>query len=111
MRPVTKLDWRMISGLALPLLVSAGCSSGPPLPDHTVDRQPLYDNNARVTVRVPSDISRAECEVLIDEYRSIAGPTGQVAVRKPSAKLEGQVLPWCVENQDKPGIFYNDDFF
>jgi hypothetical protein len=60
---------------------------------------------------VRTDISRADCEALIDEYRSIAGPTGQVAVRKPSPKLEGQVLPWCVENKDEQGIFYNDDFF
>lgn len=86
---MTKLDCQVLAGLTLPLLVSAGCSSGPPLPEHTVDRQPLYDNNARVTVRVRADISRAECEALIDKYRSIAGPTGQVAVRKPSAKLEG----------------------
>jgi len=93
------------------MLVASGCSSGPPLPDHTVDRQPLYDNNARVTVRVRNDISRAECERLIDEYRSIAGPTGQVAVRKPSAKLEGQILPWCVDNQDGRGITFNTDWF
>lgn len=42
--------------------------------------------------------------------RSIAGPTGQVAVRKPSAKLGGQVLPWCVENQHEPGVFFNTDW-
>jgi hypothetical protein len=54
---MTKLNWQVLAGLALPLLVSAGCSSGPPLPDHTVDRQPLYDNNARVTVRVRTDIN------------------------------------------------------
>lgn len=95
---MTKLDWRVLAVLAFPLLASAGCSSGPPLPDHSVDREPLYDNNARITVRVRTDINRAECEALIDEYRSIAGPTGQVAVRKPSAKLEGRLLPWCVEN-------------
>ena len=108
---MTKLNWQVLAGLALPLLVSAGCSSGPPLPDHSVDREPLYDNNARVTVRVRGDISRAECEALIDEYRSIAGPTGQVAVRKPSPKLEDRMLPWCVENKDEPGIFYNDHSF
>lgn len=108
---MTKLDWQVLAGLAFPMLFTAGCNSGPPLPDHTVDRQPLYDNNARVTVRVHTNISQAECEALIEEYRSIAGPTGQVAVRKPSAKLEGQVLPWCVENQDGRGITFNTDFF
>lgn len=106
-----KPTWRLLAGLALPMLLCAGCSSGPPLPEHTVDREALYDNNARVTVRVSTDISQAECEALIDEYRSIAGPTGQVAVRKPSAKLEGQVVPWCVENLDEPGIFYHDYSF
>lgn len=102
---------RTFGAYVMALLLISACSSGPPLPDHTVTREPLYDNNARVTVKVRSDISRAECEALIDEYRSIAGPTGQVAVRKPSSKLEGRMLAWCVENQDEPGVFFNDHFF
>jgi len=102
---------RTFGACVMALLLISACSSGPPLPDHTVDRQPLYDNNARVTVKVRSDISPVECEALIDEYRSIAGPTGQVAVRKPSPKLEGRLLPWCVENQDEPGVRYQTDLF
>lgn len=108
---MTKLLSQLLGGLTLPLLVASGCSSDPPLPEHTVDRQPLYENNARVTVRVHTEIKRAECEALIDEYRSIAGPTGQVAVRKPSAKLQDQVVPWCVDNQDGRGVFFNNAFF
>gem|GEM_PF-6153312 len=106
-----KVPPQLAALLVLTVPFISNCSSVPPLPDHSVDRQPLYDNNARVTVRVRTDISRDECEALIDEYRTIAGPTGQVAVRKPSAKLEGQVLPWCVENQDEPGVRYNTDLF
>lgn len=111
LRHMTKAMRRSLVGSTLLVLVLSGCSSGPPLPEHTVDREALYENNAQVFVQVTTDISQTECEALIDEYRSIAGPNGQVAVRKPSPELKGQVVPWCVDNQDGAGVFLNDALF
>ncbi|WP_350138203.1 hypothetical protein [Parasphingopyxis sp.] len=52
-----------------------------------------------------------ECEALIDTYRSRAGTDGQVSMRMPSAKLGGQILPWCVNNLDHTDITYDHSLF
>ena len=56
------------------------------------------------------DLTKDECRALIRLYRPQAAPDGQVSVRKPSKKLGGQMLPWCVENLRGDGITFNDMF-
>lgn len=54
-----------------------------------------------------SELTRAECEILINQYINVAGPEGQVSVRKPDP--QNIMTPWCVENFDGKGIFFTDD--
>lgn len=63
----------------------------------------------RVEVHVRSErLTKAECRALIDKYRTLGAPDGQVSVRKPSKLLDGQIFPWCVENFDGRGVVFND---
>jgi len=90
----------------------AACGEAPELPEHTVEETSLAPRQGqRVQVNVSADISRAECEQLINRYRSDGAPDGQVGVNKPSAKLGGSLAPWCIENFEGDGITFNDSLF
>lgn len=90
----------------------SACSEAPKLPEHAVEKTSLAPRQGqRVQVNVGADISRAECEELINNYRSDGAPDGQVGVHKPSSKLGGRLLPWCVENFEGDGITFNDSLF
>ncbi len=94
------------------LALCACGSGGPPLPQHSVSTDSLEPRaGERVQIDVTKDISKEQCEALLDRYREKAEPGGQVSVRKPSDKLGGQSLPWCVDNLEGEGVTYNDMFF
>lgn len=56
-------------------------------------------------------LSERDCINLVEEYREKASSGGQVAVHKPSLKLDGTMNPWCVDNMDGRGIFFNSALF
>ncbi len=84
------------------------------LPKHLVaENTPLAPKDGRrIEIRVDNaDLSKAECKSLIQAYTKKAGSEGQVSVHKPSPKWQNETLPWCVDNMDGKGVFFNDDFF
>ncbi len=102
-----------IGVILLFVLLFAGCGR-PDLPAHRVadDSSLAPKKGRRIHLQVDNpDISKDECIALINAYKKKAGPDGQVAVQKPSKVLGGAMAPWCVENFDGRGIFFNDNMF
>lgn len=94
--------------LLLTILAIAGCSPDPALPEHSALMSSLEPKSGnRVEIRVNTDISEADCINLIKHYRPKGSPDGQVSVHKPSKVLKGRLAPWCVDNFDGTGIFFN----
>jgi len=84
------------------------------LPKHTIIENTSLapKDGRRIIIRVyDANLTKDQCRDLINKYRINAGSEGQVTVNKPSAKLMGEILPWCVDNMDGKGIFFNDDLF
>lgn len=86
----------------------------PPLPTHRVasntDLRPKLGRRIAIHVRNP-DLTREECRTLVAAYRSEAAPDGQVTVHKPHRAMDNDVMPWCVENFDDRGVWFNDILF
>ena len=84
------------------------------LPPHKIadntSLAPMDGRRIHVHVDDPN-LSKEECKSLINEYRKRAGREGQVAVHKPSAMLKDTMNPWCVDNMDGKGVFFNDNLF
>jgi len=94
-------------------------SSPENLPPHTVaSRVSLGSNRERIQVNsLNPQLSKGDCEKLADNYKPQGG---QVSVHKPSLKFkklfpqatEQEIMkPFCVNNLDGTGIFFNDYFF
>ncbi|EKF17859.1 hypothetical protein [Nitratireductor pacificus] len=101
-------------GVGLLGLILLACSEAQEnkLPEHTVDVSSLAPKTGkRIQISVSAKIARSQCSDLIEHYRSEGKPDGQISVHMPSAKLGGQVLPWCLENFDGGGVQFNDYFF
>jgi hypothetical protein len=82
------------------------------LPLHQVVTSSLGSKGNRIQINVADvNLSQTQCQLLIDKYTSQALPNGQVSVHKPSLSLQGELLPWCVNNLDGKGTFFNDYFF
>ena len=82
------------------------------LPQHEVasNEALLPKDGRRVVIHANSNlITKEECASLIDAYREQAAPDGQVSVRK--SDKDGNMQPWCVENVDGRGVFFNDYYF
>ena len=85
------------------------------MPQHEVaSNEPLLPKDGhRVVIHANSNlITKEECASLIDAYRELAAPDGQVSVRK--SDKDGNMQPWCVENvdgRDGRGVFFNDYYF
>ena len=106
-----KLHLRVLlsAGASLCVFLASGC--GQRLPDHKVETNPLaMHSGMRVQITVNQEITKDQCIALIERYRSRGSPDGQVSVRKPSVKLDGAPSPWCVDNFDGRGVFFNDDY-
>lgn len=89
------------------------------LPPHTVaSRVSLGSNGARIQINsLDPQLSKGDCEKLANNYKPQAG---QVSVHKPSLKFkklfpkatEDQLIqPFCVNNLDGKGVFFNDGNF
>jgi hypothetical protein len=102
-----------------PAINSPSTSSPEKLPPHTVaSRVSLGSNRERIQVNsLNPQLSKGDCEKLADNYKPQAG---QVSVHKPSLKFkklspkatEQEIMqPFCVNNLDGTGIFFNDYFF
>jgi len=103
-----KKIWAALSISGLTLLIGCGAS----LPDHTVEKSSLGGNATRVQVNTnDAALSKEDCEKLITEYRDDAGEGGQVSVHKPSAALQNTLQPFCVDNMEGEGTFFNEFFF
>lgn len=99
-----------------------GCGSQPAaiaptpinLPAHTIKEAVLAPGSNRVEI-ASSDpqLSRSDCEALVNNYLDRAGKAGQVSVQKPNPKppWNGKMLPFCVNNLDGKGTSFNDSFF
>jgi len=84
------------------------------LPEHTIIENTSLapKDGSRISIQVDDEnLTKEQCRNIINKYRVNAGPEGQVAVNKPSAKLMGEIVPWCVDNMDGKGIFFNDHLF
>lgn len=88
------------------------------LPKHTIQESSLGAKGLRIQINVhDSFLPKADCENLINYYKSRAEPSGQVSIRGPSAKLQ-KLFPddpkskepqvWAYDNLDGTGIHYND---
>lgn len=103
------------------VIVLAACGSSPradttptprpaALPQHIIASDGKTFNGRRIEIRVANaDLTKDECKALIAAYRERAKPEGQVSVRKPAP--DGSLQPWCVDNLDERGVFFNDAFF
>jgi hypothetical protein len=89
------------------------------LPPHNVaSRVSLGGNRERIQINTADPkLSNVDCEKLANHYKPQAG---QVSVHKPSLKLkklyptatEKEIMqPFCVNNLDEKGTFFNDYFF
>ena len=107
------------SSTSSPSNPNTSTSNQPPLPPHTVEsRDSLGSNGERIQINsLDPQLSKGDCEKLADNYKPQAG---QVSVHKPSLKFkklfpkateEEITQPFCVNNLDGKGIFFNDHFF
>jgi hypothetical protein len=82
-------------------------------PHHVASNTSLAPKEGRrIEIHVrDAHLTPAQCKTLIAHYRSQAAPGGQVSVHKPSTWLDGTLQPWCVENFDGHGVFFNDELF
>lgn len=66
----------------------------------------------RIEIHVQdAGLTKEQCKLLIAHYHYLAVPDGQVSVQKPSIIFGGKLAPWCVDNIDSKGTFFNDDLF
>lgn len=82
------------------------------MPAHTVvsDTSLAPKDGRRVEVHSTNpELTKPECSMLINHYRSTAGAEGQVSAHKPSP--QSNMTPWCVENLDGKGVLFNDNLF
>jgi len=89
-------------------------AGGTEMPIHTIAENDSLapKNGRRIEIHVNNtNLTKDECRALINTYRKKAGPEGQVGVHKPSPMNENRMFPWCVDNMDEKGIFFQDYFF
>jgi len=98
-----------VGPLSLLALLSA---CGANLPEHEVASNTsianaLVKDRRRIEIHVSNrSLTKDECRALIDAYRAQAGTDGQVSVHKPDRR--GGMGPWCVDNKDGRGVFFNN---
>lgn len=82
------------------------------LPPHRLREQEIFDGK-RLQIDTDQDISRDECSALAAQYLDAAGIDGQVVVQKPNPKSpwNGKNAPYCANNLDAVGTFFNDEYF
>ncbi|WP_019498393.1 hypothetical protein [Pseudanabaena sp. PCC 6802] len=81
------------------------------LPPHQVIPSSLGSKGNRIQINVAdANLTQTQCQLLVDAYINRALPNGQVSVHKPSSSFQGKLLPWCVNNLDGKGTFFNNDF-
>ena len=81
------------------------------LPSHNVASNTPLMHGRRIEIHsADPHLTKAECNALINAYRAGAG-RGQVSVRKPNKMFNNDLSPWCVENFDGKGVFFQDTGF
>jgi hypothetical protein len=83
------------------------------LPPHRVSETPL-GNGKRIQVDTNNpQLTHDECSRLAANYSPTAGQGGQIVIQKPNpdAPWNGKLLPFCVDNLDGKGVFFNDFYF
>ena len=82
------------------------------LPAHRLREQDVFDSK-RVQLDAKDDISRDECRALAAHYLDAAGANGKVVVQKPNPQSpwNGKRAPYCANNLDGQGTFFNDEYF
>ena len=99
-------------------LVSCGGSGidASKLPKHTVQESSLGAKGSRVQINVQDAyLPKADCENLVNFYKSRAKPNGQVCLYGPSVKMQ-KLFPddpdsrkpqvWAYDNLDGTGIHF-----
>lgn len=83
------------------------------LPSHKVVHTPLAGDSNTVRVTASAQLTREECELLIEKYKPLAKLGGQVVVEKPNpnSPWNGKILPFCVNNMDGASTSFNDFYF
>ncbi len=83
------------------------------LPEHTVADESRLSGGVRIQINSDNEnLTKEQCIVLINAYRSKGLPNGQVSVRKPSTvkELKSTIVPYCLDNFDGEGIKFNTVF-
>lgn len=82
------------------------------LPAHRLREQDVFDSK-RIQLDAQDDISRDECRAIAAHYLDAAGVNGKVVVQKPNPKSpwNGKRAPYCADNLDGQGTFFNDEYF
>lgn len=127
-KPTSMFTWLVAIFIFIPILVGIFSGTDQPrtnpqerepidaaatnVPVHTVASNTSLapkDGRRIVLHSANPDLTKAECSMLINQYLGSAGPEGQISVHKPSP--QNNMTPWCVENFDDKGIFFNDNLF
>ncbi len=82
------------------------------LPAHRLREQDVFDSK-RVQLDAKDNISRDECRAIAAHYLDAAGANGKVVVQKPNPRSpwNGKRAPFCANNLDGQGTFFNDEYF
>ncbi len=82
-------------------------------PTHKIIREKIFDGQYIEIDTGDPNLSRDECVAIAAKYLDEAGTDGQVVVKKPNPKppWSGKPAPFCADNNDGEGTFFNDEYF
>lgn len=84
------------------------------LSPHRLREQEIFEGKRIQIDTNDADLSREGCMALVDYYLEAAGgPDGKVVVQKPNPKSpwNGKRAPYCENNLDGVGTYFNDAYF
>lgn len=82
-------------------------------PDYKVTREEIFDGKRIQIDTNDADLTRDECIAIASKFLEEAGVDGKVVVQKPNPKppWSGKRAPFCANNNDGAGTFFNDEYF
>lgn len=82
-------------------------------PDYKVIREEIFDGKRIQIDTNDADLTRDECIAIASKFLEEAGVDGKVVVQKPNPKppWSGKRAPFCANNNDGAGTFFNDEYF
>lgn len=84
------------------------------LSPHRLREQEIFDGKRIQIDTNDANLSREACMALVEEYMEAAGgPDGKIVVQKPNPQSpwNGKRAPYCENNMDGLGTYFNDAYF